>query len=168
MIEWVGRRDQGGKRGFALAACAASLLPGPCNGTRIAGHHRSPHASDIDSKFEGICCDHRTHKPFPESPLDLVPMLHQVTAAIPPYSIIFVVPVGRWSRGASQISEDQFNGPTGSTKNDGLHIVLVQVPCHANALQQGASAKAEFAVYDRRVVDQEMPLPPWRAVHLHE
>ena len=155
LVDGRGRADQGRQARPGPASGTTHLLPGGCDGARVADADGRVQAADVDAKLERVGCDHAAHAAVAQSCLDLMPLVGQIAAPVAADG----VRVAGWrsERLAQVAGEDLDRGP----RLRANAMVCTPPPMSRSAEplagEQRGAADAELLVGDRRVDDQHVP-----------
>src|SRR5829696_3000948 len=83
LIQWTCRGNHDSCSRFKTTSCPTRLLPGGCNGARVANKDRRTQSANVNSQFEGVCGDYSFDRSFAQSFFDLAALHGKVARAIP-------------------------------------------------------------------------------------
>ena len=157
-------RRRGHQHGHAHVAApprAAHLLPGPGDGSRVAGEHRHVQAADVDAQLEGVRADDPQHLAVPQAALDRPSLRGQVAA---PVAADAVARPEVLAQRLAQVREHDLDRHPRLPEDHGLAPGAQERQRPALGERQGGAARPGGGVHHRRVHEQQVLLAGRRPV----
>ena len=165
LVERCRGRYQHADRCVAPASGAARALPSRGEGSRVARQHHGIQRADVDAEFQSVGRDNAEDLPVAQLSLDLSSLPGQVAAAIPANGRFAPrLPAAR----LLQVAREYLCGQAVVGEDEGLSTALQERLRHASRFVDVAPPDAELLVHDRRVVEDEVPLPAGCAIVIDE
>ena len=160
-----GREDR--HRGSPPPSGAARLLPEGIEGAGEARHHRGVQAPDVDAQLQGVGGHHPLNTPLPQAPLYLPALVGEEPAPVRLHADMGIVRVDI-GQVLVHVRGGHFGLDPRMGEEDGLDPRFEEGQHPAAAFGNHAAADSLRRVHQGRVVEDDPPLPPGRAVPVHQ